>query len=448
MKSRIILAGVLAFVFCPLAWSEGAASLAPTSNRLILQKWTAYHLSQKQYVEAETRIRAQMEHYPRDPVLWTLLGDAYGAAGDSKQALKCYAFARQVAQGLDQSEVEYSIARYQAQTGDRTGAESTLKRMASDPTLADTSSLAIEKLKAGRSFPTFDRSKIEALRLAANQRTWSMVSTLTTGFDSNTALTPDQTGAAASAKGSGFLTPSVQANYSSEDLRASILAGYTKNIETAAQSSNNVPMSVGGEWRLPGAWSRQQELSLASDFAIVYSNATSKMALYSQTLTVALKKGLSWRDNKFSVVVPVEIAKYPGVETTSSDQRDGTGVGVTLESSHAASGWTFNEFGSYFKTMANGDEQKQARSGLGISASFSPWEQMDLMGSASYSSTDYFVSSTGRKDSMLNFAIQLSRRFSDSLSGGVVLSNTQNRSNVSDMEYSKNVISLKVSHVY
>lgn len=426
------------------------ANKAHPATHEVTRARISFFLKQNETMRAKEELDRQLKKHPNDPVFWHLLGRVKKQQKDFHGARIAFFRASENSTALDSGENLYYAAEAEALAGNVSNANRALLILQKREGFEDLAGQAIRGLGPGQAFPPLDRTKIEAA-VAESKNRWRFSGTLTSGYDSNVLLLPDaSTGVA---PGSTFLTPSVQAAYLTKLAGAPFqmygMSGYSHNLDTDAQAYNNLPLTLGVEWQLPGTLGSEHLISVSAESDFVFLTAGG-VDLFSASETLTLKKAFQYGEgNAVYILLPTGYTGYPGVTATSVDVRDGFKLGAGVLNQHSYKQFMFSEYIGYTHQFAKGNNYKTDTYSVTASAGTTVGYKIfaSLLGGFSYS--DYPLSADSRSDSKYNLGVQLSRKldFWGPLVGSLGYGYERNVSTTSSAKYAKNIFSLKVSYV-
>jgi hypothetical protein len=436
-----------------LALSEPGAFAEVAPNREIAKAWAEYYLENREFNKASDYLQEHLSKDPKDPDALRLLGVTYRMTGKWDKAEAALKRSAELLTGVDQGAVLYLLADSQLHAGQVSQAQQTLNDVAQIPGLSASAKIASAKAVAGMTLPPLEYDPAAAEGTSAfSARPWNMSVNVSSGYDTNVLLLPDSQTAGLN-PATAMVTTGAQADYSSKifgrDFSSNLSASYTKNFNDAAVSFDNVPVSLGLEWTVPGAWAEAHRLSFTQQGSATFVN-TAGMGLFSTAAGAGLKGTIwSYESHSLDLNLPVVHNWYPGVPITSSaDDRTGFNIAPSLTHRHGVLGLPVYETISYTHQFASGPNYVStaylASAGVSIELPKQVMGNLSIAGSK----TTYPENTSGRSETKLNWGLEFSRKFNGfvPLTGSLAYGMEDNSSTIETATYLKHSFILKVNY--
>lgn len=432
---------------------SGTAHAEPTPNREVTKAWAEYYIENREFKEAIRQLKAHLATDPDDPEALRMLGVTYRMTGDWTGAEKALARAAAMVSGLERGAALYLVADSQLHSGLVSRAKQTLADVATIPGLRASAAEASARATAGMTLPplVIDRSEAEGLAGLA-PKPWNLSVSLASAYDSNVLLLPDSQTAGLN-PATSMITTGVSGDYSTKvrgvDLTGNLSASYSRNFNQAASSFDNIPISAGLEWVVPGKWAAAHDLAFTQQGSATFVN-TDGMGLFSTSAGAGLKGTLfNAGGHALELSFPVTHNWYPGVPVTSpAEDRTGFAIAPSLTHRHAVFDLPFNQSVSYSHQFAKGPNYVSTVYNASAGVSFSLPSQVGANLSLAASRSGYPNNPSGRSETKWNTGLEFNRKFAafvplnTSLSYGM----ENNVSTIQDAKYLKHSATLKVTY--
>jgi tetratricopeptide (TPR) repeat protein len=454
----MIRVGLLGFALSLFSGVTSAyAQSKADTNREVLRTYARVYIDQRNFDGIESMIVPYMAQDSGDPVLWNFLGLAQMELSHFPQACQAFEKAKalmdkQMNQDdaeADRDYIRYNLADCYNREGKDREAILVLNHLVSeDGNLAGAARSAIDlmqigSIRAGHSIPPLNQQKKGHFLVSG---------AIASGFDTNVLLVEEAVinSIPISDRGSAFVTPAVQVGYQgiafNNEFEARYLAAFNDYLSTNAQSFNSLyqraDFMIGSG---PIRW------GVFGDALFLNRNP---FQLYNWDA------GISWNHTRnidathsWTYEAPVRFQKYV-LDSNVTEDNDRTGADLTLKATYRAlRGDGSGSFTAQFALDNQYTKGKNYRlSGLTIPLYYTVG--LPFLRSARLINTltgevsgqYYWQSDLSRKDFSGRVGTGLIWKISNGWSSNLDYFYFRNFSNVESARYTKNVVSILVSH--
>ncbi len=402
------------------------------TNREIIQTFVNYHLSQKEFSEAEEKLVNHLNIDSKDSERWNLLGLVRVEMKKYKEADEAFEEAANTAPPEVKCVYYYNHAAALSKLDRQAEVETLLKKAMADDRVRDSARAALDAVRNGQEPPP--------LRLIYPGQ-FSFGTSLMAGYDSNVQLIAINTldSISRSDTASYVVIPSVRAGYKKDfynglmDASTNFTYSYYTNSETS--KFNSVLGALQARWipdygRKPFVWGVNTKVNL------IFLN-TDGYKFYNWNQGFGLEAEWTHSANsKTTFEIPLRLQRFDDVGDSNNFR---TGVAVGAKGSH--------RFRLKASQMSAGLEVERVWTRGGNYKSYQytvpvSWARglgRNWIGSASLRAGQvfYIESATNRRDTSLNPTLAVNKIFTSAFTTSISYSYTRNISSVDSASYQK-----------
>ena len=458
-------------VFLTLTTLAHAFDQTHENEKTVLKTTLSYLMGHQKYSESLEYTKKFLKKYSNDPEAWHLEGLVYYAKNDFKKSEEDFIKASKI-YSLESEEraIDLYLASQSAiKNGNLDSAQKHLVEMGKNPKASDYSRNALSQLAREKSIPEFNLSMLAESTQNSNsagsmnktkkaekqkaeaKKALSLTLELVGGLDTNPVFIPDNSQSKNEAE-SVFSSQTIAVTYASTlaggEFNNSFTLGHTGYQKEVAKAFDNLRVSLASNWKPVSEFFQKNQLTLTNKIDQSYgANATLEYFYTSETLGVK-KEFVPYGDHKFTSIVTGSYRTYANKNLdVKENDRSGATIGLSGVHKLARDNWVWMNNIGFTQLYTVGNKFNTREFSFVTNYQKMIWGQTELFLGANTSIVSY-PNNGSRVDKSYGAEIDLSKdvNWVNGLNLKLSASRTQNKSDVSDSNYTQDIYALWVTY--